>query len=137
MADVTVKNLKEFDTAFGGGMRRVRAGLGVTSFGIQVIELPPNFSGYPEHDHNHDEQEEVYTPLKGKVNLIVEGVDHELEPGVFARVGPGQRRKLVTSEDGSRILALGGVPGGVYSPPEFTEEGAGDMPKKIDAELAT
>ena len=66
LADVTVKKLDEFDTAFGGGMRRVRAGLGVTSFGMQVIELPPNFSGYPEHDHNHDEQEEVYAPLSGR-----------------------------------------------------------------------
>ncbi|MDX6617535.1 MAG: hypothetical protein QOD60_2626 [Solirubrobacterales bacterium] len=137
MADVTVKKLDEFDTAFGGGMRRVRAGLGVTSFGMQVIELPPNFSGYPEHDHNHDEQEEVYTPLSGAVTLIVEGVEHELERGDFARVGPGQRRKLVTGEKGSRILAVGGTPGGVYEPPEFTEEGAGDMPSKKDPELAT
>jgi uncharacterized cupin superfamily protein len=130
LADVTVKTLDEFDTAFGGGMRRVRAGLGVTSFGMQVIELPANFSGYPEHDHNHDEQEEVYLPLSGAVTLIVEGVEHELERGTFARVGPGQKRKLVTGEQGCRILAIGGTPGGVYEPPEFTEEGAGDMLKK-------
>ena len=126
MADVTVKNLSEFDTAFGGGMRRVRAGLGVTSFGMQVIELPANFSGYPEHDHNHDEQEEVYTPLSGKVTLTVDGTDYELEPGTFARVGPGQRRKLVTGEEPARILAIGGSPGLAYDPPEFTEEGAGE-----------
>jgi uncharacterized cupin superfamily protein len=136
LADVIVKKLDEFDTAFGGGLRRVRAGLGVTSFGMQVIELPPNFSGYPEHDHNHDEQEEVYTPISGEVILIVEGVEYPLERGVFARVGPGQRRKLVTGEKGSRILAVGGTPGAVYEPPEFTEEGAGDTPKK-DPELAT
>ena len=54
-------------------MRRVRAGLGVTSFGMQVIELPPNFSGYPEHTHSHDEQEEVYAPLSGRVTLKVGG----------------------------------------------------------------
>ena len=51
MADVTVKRLDEFEAVFGGGLRRVRAGLGLTSFGVQVIELPPSFSGYPQHDH--------------------------------------------------------------------------------------
>ena len=29
MADVTVKRLEEFEAIFGGGFRRVRAGLGV------------------------------------------------------------------------------------------------------------
>ena len=125
MADVTVKKLEEFEAVFGGGMRRVRAGLGVTSFGMQVIELPPNFSGYPEHTHAHDEQEEVYTPLSGRVTLVVDGDEsHELEPGVFARVGPGQQRKLVTGDESVRLLCLGGAPGKAYEAPEWTEEGA-------------
>jgi hypothetical protein len=51
-----------------------------------------------------------------------------LEPEVFVRVGPGEKRKLVTSDEGVRILALGGVPGRVYEPPEFTEEGATPPP---------
>lgn len=129
MADVTVKKLEEFDTAFGGGMKRVRAGLGVTSFGLQVIEMPPNFEGYPEHDHSHDDQEEVYAPLNGKVTLQVEGEDYELEPGMFARVGPGVRRKLFTRDESIRIICIGGTPGEAYEPPEFTEEGAGDLPQ--------
>lgn len=124
MADVTVKRLDEFEAVFGGGMRRVRAGLGVTSFGMQVIELPPGADMYPNHDHSHDEQEEVYTALSGQATLQAGGEEHSLEPGVFARVGPGEKRKLVTGEQGARILALGAVPGRVYEPPEFTEEGA-------------
>ena len=132
MADVTIKQLDEFDTAFSGGMLRVRAGLGVTSFGIQVIQLPPGFEGYPEHDHTHDTQEEVYTSLQGKVTLRVGGEDFALEPGIFARVGPGERRKLITGDEGARVLAMGGVPGEAYAPPEFTEEGAGDMPEKLE-----
>lgn len=124
MADVTVKRLDEFEAVFGGGMRRVRAGLGVTSFGMQVIELPPGADMYPNHDHSHDEQEEVYTALSGQATLQAGGEEHSLEPGVFARVGPGEKRKLVTGEQGARILALGAVPGRAYEPPEFTEEGA-------------
>lgn len=134
MADVTVKKLDEFEAVFGGGLRRVRAGLGVTSFGMQVIELPPNADMYPNHDHSHDDQEEVYTALSGRVTLEVGGEEHLLEPGVFARVGPGERRKLVTAEEGARVLALGAVPGRPYEPPEFTEEGATPppMPDKSD-----
>ncbi|MDX6633175.1 MAG: hypothetical protein QOG09_1506 [Solirubrobacterales bacterium] len=133
MADVTVKRLEDFESVFGGGMKRVRAGLGVTSFGMQVIDLPPKFSGYPEHTHSHDEQEEVYAPLSGSVRLRVgDDEEHELEPGVFARVGPGQKRKLITGETGARLLCLGGVPGRAYEPPEWTEEGASAPTLGID-----
>lgn len=128
MADLTIKRLDEFEALFGGGMRRVRAGLGVTSFGLQVIELPPNFTHHPQHDHTHDEQEEVYAVLSGRATLQVGGEDHVLEPETFARVGPGEKRKLVTGEEGVRILAIGGVPGEAYEPPEFTEEGAAPPP---------
>jgi uncharacterized cupin superfamily protein len=124
MTDVTVKRLEDFEAVFGGGMRRVRAGLGITSFGMQVIELPPGFSMYPDHDHSHDEQEEVYTALSGRATLEVGDESHVIEPGVFARVGPSERRKLVTGEqEGARLLCLGAAPGRAYEAPEWTEEG--------------
>ena len=125
MADVTVKRLEDFESVFHGGMRRVRAGLGVTAFGMQVIELPPNADMYPEHDHAHDEQEEVYLALSGRGTLRVGGEEYTLEPGVLARVGALERRKIFTGdEDGVRILAIGATPGAVYQIPDFTEEGA-------------
>jgi uncharacterized cupin superfamily protein len=138
MADVTVKRLDDFEGIFGGGMRRVRAGLGVTSFGIQVIELPPDFLVYPAHDHLHDQQEEVYLTLGGRATLRVGDEEFELEPGVFARVGPGQQRKLLTGGEGARILCLGGMPGKVYEPPAWTEEGGAPppMPSKDRAPAA-
>jgi uncharacterized cupin superfamily protein len=139
MADVTVKRLDEFEAVFGGGMRRVRAGLGLTSFGVQLIELPPNFMHYPQHDHMHDEQEEMYVVLSGRATLQTGGEEHVLEPEVFARIGPGEKRKFVTGEEGVRILAIGGMPGKAYEPPEFTEEGATapPMPKQDTEEGAT
>ena len=132
MADVTVKRTEDFEAIFGGGFRRVRAGLGVTSFGIAVMDLPPNFDGYPEHDQSHDSQEEVYTVLDGTVTLRVGEEEITLEPGVWVRVGPGEKRKLITGEEPVRVLALGGTPGQVYEPPEFTEEGASAASIKVD-----
>jgi hypothetical protein len=130
--DVTIKRLDEFEAIFGGGFRRVRAGLGVSSFGIAVLEFPANYADYPAHDQTHDHQEEVYTVLEGRITLRVggeDGTDYELEPGVWARVGPGETRKLITGDDRARVVALGGMPGEVYHPPEFTEEGAPDPMK--------
>jgi uncharacterized cupin superfamily protein len=126
MADVTVKRLDEFEAIFGGGFRRVRAGLGVRSFGLAVMDFPPGFTRYPEHDHGPDGQEEVYTVLAGKATLTVGGGDHELDPGVFARVGPQESRKISTGDEGARVLAIGASPGHIYEPPEFTEEGQPD-----------
>lgn len=126
MADITVKRLEEFETIFGGGFRRVRAGLGVSSFGVSVMDLPPDFAQYPAHDHTSDGQEEVYTVLAGSATLTVGGADHQLEPGVFARVGPGETRKITTGDEGARVMAIGGSPGKVYAAPEYTEEGQSD-----------
>jgi quercetin dioxygenase-like cupin family protein len=128
MADVTVKRIEDFEAIFGGGFRRVRAGLGVTSFGLSVMEFPPNFEHYPTHDQTHDGQEEVYTALSGQITLQVGGDDYELEPGVFARVGAAEKRKLVTGDQPARVLAMGATPGKIYEPPEFSVEGAAAPP---------
>ena len=136
MPDVTVKRVEEFDVILGGGFRRVRAGLGVSSFGLAVIDLPPHFSQHPEHDHTHDDQEEVYTPLSGQVTLRVGGEAYELEPGTFARVGAAEKRKLITGGDPVRILVMGATPGKVYEPPEFSIEGATPKRKAWHRELS-
>jgi hypothetical protein len=128
MADVTVKRLDEFEAIFGGGFLRVRAGLGVSAFGLAVMELPANYSGYPEHDQKHDFQEEVYTALSGSATLRIGGEGGEeiaLEPGVWVRVGMDEKRKIITGDQPVRVLAAGGSPGRAYAPPEFTEEGGG------------
>jgi uncharacterized cupin superfamily protein len=126
MADVTVKRLDEFEAIFGGAFRRVRAGLGVSSFGLALMDFPPGFTQYPEHDHGPDGQEEVYAVLAGEATLTVGGEDYELEAGVFARVGPQEARKISTGDEGARVLAIGASPGKIYEPPEFTEEGQPD-----------
>jgi uncharacterized cupin superfamily protein len=126
MADITVKRHEDFEAIFGGGFRRVRAGLGVTAFGIGVMDLPPNFQHYPTHDQSHDGQEEVYTALSGSATLQCGGEEHALEPGVWARVGPDEKRKIVAGDEGARILAIGGTPGKVYEPPEYSIEGASE-----------
>jgi uncharacterized cupin superfamily protein len=120
MPDITIVNTDDCATAFGGAMKLVRDGLGVESFGMQVIDMPPNADAYPEHDHSKEGQEEVYGVLRGACTLIVGGKEHELGPDMFARVGPNETRKIVTKDQPVRILALGAVPGQAYQVSDFT-----------------
>src|SRR5579884_556763 len=118
MSGYTIKPIDEMEAIFHGSFKRAGAELGVESFGMQVFDMPPEFSDYPEHDHAEDGQEEVYVVLRGEAQLEVAGQRRALEPGCIARVGPGTRRKLYSGPSGARVLAIGGVPGRVYSRPE-------------------
>jgi len=111
------------DGMYGGAFKRARASLGVTSFGLAVIDLPPNYDGYPDHTHEDDGQEEVYFALSGSGEIEVEGERFPLDPQTFVRVGPSTRRKVRPGPDGLRLLALGGVPGGAFVAHPATEIG--------------
>jgi mannose-6-phosphate isomerase-like protein (cupin superfamily) len=126
MSGYAVKRIDEMEAAFGGGFKRARAELGVESFGMQVIDMPPNFDGYPEHDDSEDGQEEVYLALRGGGELEIEGERFPLDPDHVARVGPGVKRKVWPGDEGIRLLALGGMPGQAYEPPEVTKLGGPD-----------
>jgi mannose-6-phosphate isomerase-like protein (cupin superfamily) len=92
----------------------------VTAWGMNVLKLPPDWMGYPEHDHARDGQEEVYVVLRGSARLEAGGKSWQLEPGMLVRVGSEQRRKLVPGSDGVTLLALGGTPGKAYESPSRT-----------------
>ena len=108
--------IEEFDSPNGGGFCRARASLGVIAFGIQVENFPPHFEHFPEYDHTADGQEEVYTVLSGSATLHADGESYELEPGVFARVGPSVTRKITTGDEPIQLLAIGATPGRPYTP---------------------
>ena len=121
MGDFTVKRIDDMEASWGGGFKKARAELGVTSFGLQILDFPPGFDRYPEHDHSESGQEEVYGCLAGGGRITVGDDEAALEPGVFVRVGPAETRKLYAGPEGLRVIALGGSPGKVYEIPETTE----------------
>jgi mannose-6-phosphate isomerase-like protein (cupin superfamily) len=93
---------------------------------MQVMTLPPNWDGYPNHAHGASaqdpNQEEVYVPLAGSGVLHADDRVFELRPGMMVRVGPEQVRRIVPGGEGIRFVALGGVPGS-FAPPAWTELG--------------
>lgn len=111
MADLTVRTLEECPSLGGGTFVRVREGLGLSAFGINVERWPAGSDSYPEHDEVASGQEEVYTALEGSATLVVGDESAKLEPGVFARVGPSERRKILPGPEGVVVLCIGGVAG--------------------------
>jgi uncharacterized cupin superfamily protein len=84
----------------------MRRELGVSSFGMNLITLQPGQRG---RIHAHEQQEEVYLILEGRLTLLVEGVEHVLGPDELVRVGPPVRRQLVNAgAERLVLLALGG-----------------------------
>ena len=126
MPDHAVKKIDEMEAVFLGAFKRARAELGVESFGLQVIDMPPNFENYPEHTHAEDGQEEVYVTLSGGGELEIEGERFPLDPDHLARVGSGVKRKVWPGSEGIRLLIVGGVPGQVYEPPANSQLGEPD-----------
>jgi mannose-6-phosphate isomerase-like protein (cupin superfamily) len=120
----TVKRLAEMERAFGGAFVRVRAELGITAFGVQIVELPPDSGELsPEHDHRHDGQEELFVLLAGSAELALPDRALALDADTLVRVAPETRRRLRSGSDGARVLVVGATPERAYDPPENSRLG--------------
>ena len=126
MSSYAVKNIDEMEAVFRGAFKRARAELGVESFGMQVIDMPPDYESYPEHDHTHDNQEEVFLVMRGGGEIEIEGERFPLDDNHVARVSPETKRKIWPGPDGIRLVVLGGTPGSLYEAPDLTKLGEPD-----------
>jgi uncharacterized cupin superfamily protein len=109
---------------WGGFVRLVRAGLGITAFGAQIMELPPDYTT-ESHDEADTGQQELYVALRGAGAVLVAGQRLALDPEHLVRVNAGTGRVLTSGRDGLRVLCIGGVPGRPYTPPTWTTGAAG------------
>ncbi|HEU4598195.1 MAG TPA: cupin domain-containing protein [Solirubrobacterales bacterium] len=126
MSEFKVKKIDEMEAVFLGGFKRARAELGVESFGLQVIDMPPNYPDYPEHDHAEDGQEEVFMVIRGGGEIEIEGERFPLDPDHMVRVASGTKRKVWPGAEGIRMVIVGGIPGQVYEPPALSMLGEPD-----------
>jgi len=127
LADYTVAKIDELEGFYNGLFLKARAALGVTAFGLSIVDIPEHSVHYPEHNHPSG-QEEVLIVLKGYGRLVLdEGVEHvDIEPGMMVRIGAKTKRTIRVGEEGLQAIAIGGVPGEAYEPPAYTELGALD-----------
>jgi mannose-6-phosphate isomerase-like protein (cupin superfamily) len=132
MGDVTPIEIGEIEAISGVlegiTFHKAAAALGVSSFGISIVDLEPEADTYPEHDHSREGiggqmfakrpqqlgQEEVYFALRGSGTVEADGKSYPIDLDRAVRVDPDVVRKVLPGPDGLRLLAIGGTPGEPY-----------------------
>jgi uncharacterized cupin superfamily protein len=118
-----VARIDELPQIWNGVGKLVRSGLGISAFGVQILDLPPNYTT-GSHDESESGQEELYVALRGSGAIVLDDVPDgqlPLDSDHVARVGPGMARALRSGPDGLRVLCVGAAPGRAYQAPDWTE----------------
>jgi hypothetical protein len=122
MSDLTASgsSIDALPDMWDGFMRMVRPGLGITAFGANIMNLPPDYTTR-SHDESKSGQEELYVRLAGAGWIVLEadGERLPLDEEHLAAVGPGTSRALASGPEGLRVLIIGSAPGRGYEPVDY------------------
>jgi quercetin dioxygenase-like cupin family protein len=102
----TIHHRDEFESMEGSGecvWGLARKSLGVTSLGMNMVEIGPG-GQIPEHDESGRDQEEVFIIWEGDATAVTDGIETEAPAGTFVRVSPQVRRTI--RNDGSAPVKL-------------------------------
>lgn len=114
MDGLTVRRREELERT--GNWLLVRRSLGLSAFGINLVEIPAG-ERIPEHDETDRDQEEVFLVLSGTPTLLVDGEQHPAPVGTFARLDPGLRRTVVNDgEEPAEVLICSAPRASGYEP---------------------
>jgi mannose-6-phosphate isomerase-like protein (cupin superfamily) len=102
-----------------GFAKLVRDGLDISAFGVQIMDLPPDYAT-KSHDESDTGQQELYVALRGSGAVVAGERRLPLDPDHLVRVDAGVGRVVTSGPDGLRVLCVGGVPGAAYAAPEWT-----------------
>lgn len=102
-----------------GSWRLVRRSLDCSALGANLVELGPGES-IPEHDETERNQEELFFVVSGAPALVIDGEEHSVPSGTFARLDPAHRRTLRNhgSEPASVLIVSAPTTSG-YEPMEW------------------
>ena len=108
MTGFTIVHMDDFERPFPK-WALARKTLGLQSFGMNVVELPPGES-IPEHTELESDQEEVFIVLSGDATVVIDGVDHPAPAGTFARLDPEPMRTVVNRGESDATLLIVSAP---------------------------
>ena len=91
MTGYSAKSIDELPTLWEGFAKLARAGLEITAFGANIMDLPPDYST-KSHDESESGQQELYVALRGSGSVDIDGVGLPLDPDHLVRVDAGTAR---------------------------------------------
>jgi uncharacterized cupin superfamily protein len=124
MAGYSAMAVDELPELWDGFARLVRAGLGITAFGAQIMDLPPDYTT-ESHDESDTGQQELYVALRGTGAVVVGDERLALDAEHLVRVDAGTGRVLTSGAEGLRVLCIGAVPDRPYEAPAWTSGASG------------
>jgi uncharacterized cupin superfamily protein len=119
MTGFAAASIDDLPTLWDGFAKLVRPGLGLTAFGANIMDLPPDYST-KSHDEGDSGQQELYVALRGSGSVDVGDERLPLDGEHVVCVNAGTDRVLSSGSDGLRVLCVGGVPGAAYEPPDWS-----------------
>jgi quercetin dioxygenase-like cupin family protein len=117
MSAFTIAAPDEMEKA--GNWMLVRRALGMEAFGMNMVDIPPG-ERIPEHDETGRDQEEVFLALHGDATIVIDGEEHHLPEGSFARLDAQLKRTVANDGDETiRILICSAPHTSGYAPMEW------------------
>jgi quercetin dioxygenase-like cupin family protein len=86
-----------------------RRSLNISSFGMNVVELPPG-EMIPEHDEVERDHEEVFITLSGSPTVVIDGQDLPAPAGTFCRLDPEPQRTVRNDGDDVATVLIVSAP---------------------------
>ncbi len=116
-----VRAVDDLPQLWDGAVKLVRAGLGISAFGANIMDLPPNYTT-ESHDETETGQQELYVALRGSGRVLIGDHALTLDEHHVVRVDAGVDRVLSSDGDGLRVLCVGSTPGAPYKPPAWSSQ---------------
>lgn len=117
------RRIEDLPQLWDGFAKLVREGLGIAGFGVQIMDLPPDYRT-KSHDESGSGQQELYVALWGSGTVLIHSDPEEhvrLDTDHVVAVSPEVERTLTSGPEGMRVLCVGGAPGKPYTAPEWTK----------------
>ena len=110
----------DMPSLWDGFANLVRPGLGVTAFGVNVMNVPPDYQT-KSHDESGSGQEELYVGLEGSGWVVMgDGERVALDNECAVRVSPHVSRALASGPEGMRVMIVGSTPGLAFQPLDWS-----------------
>jgi mannose-6-phosphate isomerase-like protein (cupin superfamily) len=104
MTDQTFTILRADDLERSGDWLLARRSLGLSAFGLNLVDIPPR-GQIPEHDETARDQEEVFVVLSGSPTMVIDGEEYPAPAGTFVRIDVEPTR-TVRNDGGESCIVL-------------------------------
>ena len=96
-----------------------RRSIGLRSFGLNMVEIPPG-DALREHDELDRDQEEVFMVIAGEAVMVLDGTEHAAPDGTFIRVDPHLKRNVLNKGEAHVTVLIASAPrSSGYEPMEW------------------